>query len=57
MSERSMSGFRGVGRVGGGGGGRGFWAKLIFTAVKRVKFAKVKRNTSKLRLLLSLSKV
>ena len=28
-----------------------------FTAVKRVKFAKVKRNTSKLRLLLSLSKV
>ena len=27
------------------------------TAVKRVKFAKVKRNTSKLRLLLSLSKV
>ena len=52
-----MSGFRGVGRGGGGGGGRGFWAKLIFTAVKRVKFAKVKRNTSKLRLLLSLSKV
>ena len=30
---------------------------LSFTAVKRVKFAKVKRNTSKLRLLLSLSKV
>ena len=28
-----------------------------FTEVKRVKFAKVKRNTSKLRLLLSLSKV
>ena len=28
-----------------------------FTAVKRVKFAKVKRNTLKLRLLLSLSKV
>ena len=28
-----------------------------FTVVKRVKFAKVKRNTSKLRLLLSLSKV
>ena len=28
-----------------------------FKAVKRVKFAKVKRNTSKLRLLLSLSKV
>ena len=28
-----------------------------FTAVKRVKFAKVKRNTSKLGLLLSLSKV
>ena len=30
---------------------------LKFTAVKRVKFEKVKRNTSKLRLLLSLSKV
>ena len=30
---------------------------LSFTAVKRVKFAKVKRNTAKLRLLLSLSKV
>ena len=28
MSERSMSGFREVGRRGGGGGGgRGFWAK------------------------------
>ena len=30
---------------------------FCFTAVKRVKFAKVKRNTSKSRLLLSLSKV
>ena len=30
---------------------------IQFTSVKRVKFAKVKRNTSKLRLLLSLSKV
>ena len=29
----------------------------VFTAVKRVKFANVERNTSKLRLLLSLSKV
>ena len=33
------------------------WSDFVFTAVKRVKFAKVKRNTSKLRLLLSLSKV
>ena len=32
-------------------------ASQHFTAVKRVKFAQVKRNTSKLRLLLSLSKV
>ena len=45
----------------GGGGGEGgdsaYERAGDFTAVKRVKFAKVKRNTSKLRLLLSLSKV
>ena len=33
------------------------WHGVGFTAVKRVKFAKVKRNTSKSRLLVSLSKV
>ena len=36
---------------------RGEKKPKIFTAVKRVKFAIFKRNTSKLRLLLSLSKV
>ena len=43
--------------VGGGGEGWRWRGTPWFTAVKRVKFAKVKRNTSKLRLLLSLSKV
>ena len=42
---------------GKGGGASQVVPGPTFTAVKRVKFAIVKRNTSKLRLLLSLSKV